>query len=332
MSAPTIVVTGASGMLGGAVATTLRDRGARVRAFQRRPAGLPGVEDVTGSLTAPEEVRRAVDGADAVVHLAAKVSISGPEHEYRAINIDGTRNVLDALRAGGGGSLVNVSSPSVAHLGRAIEGDGAAPADPTRARGPYSRTKAAAELLAMGADGEDGLAVTTVRPHIVWGPGDTQLVGRIVDRARRGRLPLLDEGMALIDTTYVTNAADAIVAALDRIEDVHGESFVITNGEPRTVRDIFGGWCDAAGVPRPSVRLPGSVARFAGRVVERVWEHRPGHDEPPMTEFLAEQMSTAHWFDQRRTRERLQWTPQVTLDEGNEHLAAWFREHPVAAG
>lgn len=329
MSAPTILVTGASGMLGGAVATVLRDRGATVRAFQRRPAGIDGVQDVTGSLTDSEDVRRAVTGVDAVIHLAAKVSISGPEHEYRAINIGGTRHVVDALRAQGGGALVNVSSPSVAHLGRAIVGADATPADPAMARGPYARTKAAAELLAMEADGTDGLQVTSVRPHVVWGPGDTQLVGRIVDRARRGRLPLLDHGMALIDTTYVDNAAEAIVAAADRIHAVHGESFVVSNGEPRTVRDVFAGWCEAAGVPAPTLRVPGAAARFAGRVIERVWEKRPGHDEPPMTEFLAEQMSTAHWFDQRRTRERLQWTPRVSLDEGNQRLAAWFREHPV---
>jgi nucleoside-diphosphate-sugar epimerase len=224
---------------------------------------------------------------------------------------------------------VNVSTPSAAHLGRAIVGLDATPADPARARGPYARTKAAAELLAMEADGADGISVTSVRPHIVWGPGDTQLVGRIVDRAASGRLPLLDEGMALIDTTYVTNAADAIVAAHDRIEDVHGQSFVISNGEPRTVRDVFAGWCEAAGVPAPTLRVPGGLARLAGRVIERVWEKRPGHDEPPMTEFLAEQMSTAHWFDQRRTRALLQWTPRVSMDEGNARLAAWFREHPV---
>lgn len=329
MSAPTILVTGASGMLGGAVATVLRDRGATVRAFQRRPAGIDGVEDITGSLTDAADVRRAVTGADAVIHLAAKVSISGPEHEYRAINIEGTRHVVDALRAQGGGALVNVSSPSVAHLGRAIVGADATPADPSMARGPYARTKAAAELLAMEADGTDGLQVTSVRPHVVWGPGDTQLVGRIVDRASRGRLPLLDDGMALIDTTYVDNAAEAIVAAADRIHEVHGESFVVSNGEPRTVREVFAGWCAAAGVPAPSLRVPGAAARFAGRLIERVWEKRPGHDEPPMTEFLAEQMSTAHWFDQRRTRERLQWTPRISLDEGNERLAEWFREHPV---
>ena len=328
MSAPTILVTGASGMLGGAVATALRDRGATVRAFQRRPAGLEGIEDVQGSLTEAEDVRRAVKGADAVIHLAAKVSISGPESEYRAINIGGTENVLDALRANGGGALVNISSPSVAHLGRAIVGLDATPADPSQARGPYARTKAAAELLAMEADGTDGLLITSVRPHVVWGPGDTQLVGRIVDRARTGRLPLLDEGMALIDTTYVTNAAEAIVAALDRIDEVHGESFVVTNGEPRTVRDVFAGFCDAAGVPRPRLHVPGALGRLAGRVVEKVWEVRPGSDEPPMTEFLAEQLSTAHWFDQRRTRERLKWTPSVTMDEGFERLAAWYRENP----
>ena len=199
MSAPTVLVTGASGMLGGAVASALRDRGATVRAFQRRPADIDGVQDVTGSLTDAGDVRRAVKGADAVIHLAAKVSISGPEHEYRAINIEGTRHVVDALRAQGGGALVNVSSPSVAHLGRAIVGADATAADPSTARGPYSRTKAAAELLAMAADGVDGLQVTSIRPHVVSASVTPSWWVASVDRARRGRLPLLDHGMALID-------------------------------------------------------------------------------------------------------------------------------------
>src|SRR5699024_12687589 len=163
------------------------------------------------------DVRRAVRGTDAVIHLAAKVSISGPEHEYRAINIDGTRHVVEAMAGQGGGDLVNVSSPSVAHLGRAIVGLDATPADPERARGPYARTKAAAELLAMAADGHEGMAVTSVRPHVVWGPGGTQLVGRIVARAAAGRLPLRDAGVALMDSTYVTNAEGAILEPWDRL-------------------------------------------------------------------------------------------------------------------
>ncbi|MFC0673912.1 NAD-dependent epimerase/dehydratase family protein [Brachybacterium hainanense] len=328
MSAQKVLVTGASGMLGRHIATSLRDRGDAVRVLQRRTAGIEGVEESLGSLTSADDVRRAVDGVDAVVHVAAKVSISGPEEEYRAVNIEGTRHVLQAMRDGGVERLVNISSPSVAHLGASIVGLDATPADPQRARGPYARTKAAAEQLAMAADASGQALVTSIRPHIVWGPGDTQLVGRIVDRAAQGRLPLLDEGMALIDTTYITNASDAILAALDRIEEVHGESFVVSNGEPRTVRDVIGGFCDAAGVPRPRLRVPGAVGRLAGRLVEKVWERRPGHDEPPMTEFLAEQLSTAHWFDQRRTRDRLGWTPAVSLEEGFARLADWYAEHP----
>ena len=189
VTVPVLTLLGGSeepGMLEG----TIPIPPAMARELAGRVAGIDGVEDVCGSLTEADDVRRAVAGADAVVHLAAKVSISGPESEYRAINIGGTENVLDALRANGGGILVNVSTPSAAHLGRAIVGLDATPADPERARGPYARTKAAAELLAMDADGNDGISVTSIRPHIVWGPGDTQLVGRIVDRAASGRLPV----------------------------------------------------------------------------------------------------------------------------------------------
>jgi nucleoside-diphosphate-sugar epimerase len=147
------------------------------------------------------------------------------------------------------------------------------------------------------------MRVLAVRPHLVWGPGDTQLVARIVDRAARGRLPLLGHGAALIDTVYRDNAADAIVAALDAADTAHGRAYVVTNGEPRPVAELLAG-----------------LARAAGGAVERVWAVRPGSDEPPMTRFLAEQLSTAHWFDQRATRLALGWTPAVSLDEGFERL------------
>ncbi len=216
-----------------------------------------------------------------------------------------------------------VSSPSVAHTGSSLVGAGAAPAEPARARGDYARTKAAAELLALAADAP-GFAVTAVRPHLVWGPGDTQLIGRIVDRARSGRLPVLDSGAALIDTLYVDNAASAMVAALEHAADdaVHGAAHVVTNGEPRPVADLLAGICAASGVPAPRLHVPAGVARVAGSLVEALWRVRPGQDEPPMTRFLAEQLSTAHWFDQRRTRQDLRWTPAVSIDEGLERLAA----------
>jgi len=319
-----VLVTGASGMLGRGVATALAARGEDVTTFQRRPAGVRGMREVLGSVDDPEAVATAAADQDAVVHLAAKVSFAGDLADFERVNVHGTRLLLDAARDAGTRRFVFVSSPSVAHTGASIVGEDAATATPEHARGHYARTKAAAELTALAAD-VPGFAVVAVRPHIVWGPGDTQLVQRVVDRAAAGRLPILDAGAALIDTTYVDNAVGAIVAALDRAEAAHGEAFVVTNGEPRPVAELIGGMCRAAGVTPPRWSVPGGLARAAGAVVERLWAVRPGADEPPMTRFLAEQLSTAHWFDLRRTREALQWEPTVGLDEGFARLAAYYR-------
>ncbi|MET0713946.1 MAG: NAD-dependent epimerase/dehydratase family protein, partial [Mycetocola sp.] len=318
-----VLVTGASGLLGRAVAAELLTAGHEVRCFQRRPSGVAGASDSLGSLTDPHAVTRAVSGQDAVVHLAAKVSLAGDPADFDRVNVGGTRNLLDAARAAGIARLVYVSSPSVAHAGTSIVGDDALPADPLRARGDYARTKAEAELLALAAD-SDSFRVVAVRPHLVWGPGDTQLVERVVERARQGRLPLLDNGAALIDTIYIDNAASAIAAALARVDSVHGNAYVLTNGEPRPVAELLAGICAAAGVKSPRWRVPASVARTAGSLIEAVWRLKPGVDEPPMTRFLAEQLSTAHWFDQRRTRVDLEWTPAVSLDEGFRRLAAHY--------
>ena len=294
-----------------------------VRTLQRRPSGVAGARDFLGSVTDADTVARAMDGVEGVVHLAAKVSLAGDPREFHAVNVDGTRTVLDAAERAGVSRFVFVSSPSVAHVGVALAGVGAEPASPEHARGEYARTKAEAELLALSRDAP-AMRVVAVRPHLVWGPGDAQLTERIIDRARAGRLPLLDGGTALIDSTYVDNAASAIVAALGRVEEAHGNAYVVTNGEPRAVADLLGGICLAAGVQPPRRSVPAGVARLAGSAIERIWAIAPGEDEPPMTRFLAEQLSTAHWFDQRETRRALDWAPTVSIDEGLRRLAAHY--------
>lgn len=330
-----VLVTGASGLLGRSVAEELTRSGREVRTFQRRPSGVTGAHDVLGSVTSRADIDRALagadgidgvgrtDGIDAIVHLAAKVSLAGDPAEFDAVNVEGTRSLIAAAIEAGIGRFVYVSSPSVAHAGASIVGEDAGPADPAAARGDYARTKAEAELLALAADSER-MRVVAIRPHLVWGPGDTQLIARIVARARAGRLPLLGHGAALIDTTYIDNAASAIAAAVERADDVHGNAYVVTNGEPRPVAELLAGICTAAGVRAPGWRVPAGLARTAGAAIEAVWRVRPGVDEPPMTRFLAEQLSTAHWFDQRRTRADLHWSPAVSLDEGLRRLAASY--------
>jgi 2-alkyl-3-oxoalkanoate reductase len=329
-----VLVTGATGMLGRGVALALADRGDQVTVLQRHPAGL-GLPEVLTDISDVDVVRAAVSNQDAVVHLAAKVNVIGPDAEYERVNVEGTRVIVHACMKAGVRRLVHVSSPAVAHSGSSLIGVGADPADPVAARGPYARSKAAAELIALGADG-DQLAVVAVRPHLVWGPGDTQLVARVVDRARRGRLPIIGSGAALVDTTYVVNAVEALLAALGRCTEARGQALVVTNGEPRPIGELLTAICRAAGVPEPTRRVPVSLARASGTLVQSLWtmtrSRRPGRhdDDPPLTRFLVEQMSTAHWFDQRHARQVLQWRPRVSLDEGFAELQRWYRHGGTA--
>lgn len=310
-------------MLGGSVASLLVQSGNTVRTFQRRPSGVLGAVDVAGELSDRAAVQRAVTGIDAVVHLAAKVSFTGDAADFHRVNVAGTAGLLETARRAGVQRFIHVSSPSVAHVGRSLVGVAAEPADPEHARGSYARTKAHAELLALEAD-DDRMPVAVIRPHIVWGPGDTQLVERVLNRAGSGRLPLLAGGTALVDTTYVDNAASAIAAALERLEYIHGVPLVVTNGEPRPIGELLARMCAAGGVPVPRRSVPGWLGRTAGSAVETLWRGSRADSEPPMTRFLAEQLSTAHWFDQRRTRSLLDWKPEVSLDEGFARLAQHY--------
>lgn len=327
-----VLVTGGSSLLGAGVAAALAGRGDEVAVLQRRPAPIAaelGLEQFLADLNDTPLVRAATAGRDTVVHLAARVGVAGTAEQFQVTNVDGTRSVLAACQRARVGQLVFISSPSVAHSGRALVGAPAGPADPHRAKGPYSRTKATAERDVLASD-RPGFATLAVRPHLVWGPGDTQLVGRIVARAQAGRLPLVGGGRALIDTTYLDNAVSAIVAAVDHCQPAHGRALVISNGEPRPVGEVLARICAAAGAPEPRRSVPSSAAWLAGAAAEAVWAARRRTDDPPMTRFLARQLATAHWFDLREARAALGWAPKVSLDEGFSRLADYYAAQPGA--
>lgn len=307
-------------MLGASIARALAERGDTVTVMQRSESRL-GLCEIRGDITDAASVAEAVRDQDAVVHLSARVGVVGSESDFERVNVQGTRRLLDAMEAHDVRRLVHMSSPSVAHAGHALIGVAAEPADPSTARGPYARSKAQAELLVLNSAVPE-LAV--LRPHLVWGPGDQQLVGRIVDRARRGRLALIGTGLALIDSTFTTNAVDATIAALDRADRLPREPLVVTNGEPRTVAELLARIATAAGLAPPRRHIPAAAARAGGAGAELIWARSRSESDPPMTRFLAEQLSTAHWFDQRRTRDLLDWTPRVSLDEGFAELHRWF--------
>jgi 2-alkyl-3-oxoalkanoate reductase len=311
-----VLVTGASGMLGRATAMALAARGDEVTVLQRGTAGLD-LREVRGDVADTEVVGAAMRGQDAVVHLAARVGVVGTAAEFEHANVTGTdhgaRTAAPRPVSAGSSTSPPPRSPTPASRWwvrvRARR--------PDHAIGHYARTKAAPSSSRWPP--ADDLAVVAIRPHLVWGPGDTQLIGRIVARARAGRLALVDDGAALIDTTYVDNAVDALVAALDRAEDdararprVRG-----LQRQPRTVAELVTRICRAAGLPHRTGRCRCRVAWAGGAVAERVWARLERTDDPPMTSFLAEQLATAHWFDQRETRRRSAGTPRVGLEEAS---------------
>jgi nucleoside-diphosphate-sugar epimerase len=321
-----VLVTGGSSLIGAGVAAALLARGDDVVVQQRSRCETLDVRQQLGDIRDLAVVMAAAEGCDAIVHLAAKVGVVGDWEEYRSINVDGTRNVLSAAQRLGIGRVVHVSSPSVAHGGEPIVGATAEPPVLGRRHAWYPESKAMAEIEAVRTASDD-LGVVAIRPHLVWGPGDTQLVGRIVQRAAAGRLALVGGGRALVDTTYIDNAVDALVAALDAVEPgarCSGRAYVVSNGEPRMIRELVEGICRAADVPFEPRSVSLGVGRAVGSIVEWVWPLLRRADEPPLTQFLAEQLGTAHWFDPRPARDELGWAPRVSIDDGLERLAVWY--------
>jgi len=323
------LVTGGGGFLGGAVVDALLARGDEVVSIARGdyPAlAARGVSVRRADLADPAAgavLHDAARGCDVVFHVAAKAGIWGPAADYRRSNVDVTAAVLAACRRVGVRRLVFTSTPSVVHAGGDLSGGDESLPYATHGTA-YPRTKAVAERLVLAADGAE-LATVALRPHLVWGPGDTQLVPRILARARAGRLRFPGDGRALIDSTYVADAAAAHLAAADRLAPgaaCAGRAYFVTQGEPRAVMDLVNGILGAAGLPPETRTVPLPVAVAAGAVAEALWWALRRSDDPPMTRFLARQLATEHWFDTSAARRDLGWAPARTLDDGLDLLAA----------
>jgi 2-alkyl-3-oxoalkanoate reductase len=326
-----VLVTGGGGFLGQALCRALVARGDTVTAFQRHAypeLDALGVRQVLGDLADANAVREACARQDAVLHNAAKAGAWGSEESYRLANVVGTRNVIDACRAAGVPKLVYTSTPSVTHSGRTPVQGGNERDTPygTHFKAPYPATKLVAEKSVLAANAADLLTVA-LRPRLIWGPHDTQLLPRLVERARAGRLRFIDGGLNRMDTTYIDNAAQAHLDALERLRPgaaCAGKAYFISNGEPRELREIVNDLLHAAGLPPVEKSVPYAVAYAAGAVLESAWRAFDLKGEPPMTRFLAEQLSTPHWYDISAAARDLGYRPRVSTADGLRRTAAWW--------
>jgi nucleoside-diphosphate-sugar epimerase len=328
-----VLVTGGSGFLGGAIVRKLLARGDHVRSFARSDAptlASLGVEVMRGDLADGDAVHRAVSGCDLVQHVAAKAGYWGAREAYERTNVLGTQNVIAACRAAKIDRLVYTSTPSVIYNGADIAGADESLSYPAHYEAVYPETKARAEQLVLAAN-DDSLATVALRPHLIWGPGDNQLVPRLVERAHAGTLLKIGARPCLVDTVYVDNAAEAQVLAGDRLKPgspIAGRAFFISNDEPMPCSELIDRVIDAAGLPAVQRTLPVALARILATCAETLHRLLPRNGEPQLTHFLVSQLSTAHWFDISAARKELGYDPEVSIDEGMRRLAEWLRKSP----
>ncbi|KAF1700572.1 2-alkyl-3-oxoalkanoate reductase [Pseudoxanthomonas suwonensis] len=328
-----VLVTGGGGFLGQALCRALLARGYEVHSFQRSHSPALEAMDVAqhrGDLADAAAVAQAVAGMDAVLHNAAKAGAWGSYDSYYQANVVGTRNVIAACRANRVQRLVYTSTPSVTHRAtHPVEGLGAHEVPYGEDfQAPYAATKAIAEQEALAANGPE-LAVVALRPRLIWGPGDPQILPRLVERAHAGRLRLVGDGSNKVDTTYIDNAAQAHLDALDHLAPgaaCAGKAYFISNGEPLPIREVLNRLLQAAGAPPVTRSIPFRTAYRIGAVCERLWPLLRLRGEPPMTRFLAEQLATAHWYSMEPARRDLGYVPKVGFDEGIIRLKASWQD------
>jgi 2-alkyl-3-oxoalkanoate reductase len=332
----TALVTGAAGFLGRHIVQQLLARGVMVTAFCRTLPPKPetlfgsnttGLNIATGDIRDATAVEAAARGADTIFHTAAIAGVWGPWRRYKRNNVDGTQNVIAACRQHGVSKLVYTSSPSVVFT--TTDQSGVDESIPYTARWlcHYPRSKAMAEQAVLAANGENGLYTCALRPHLLFGPGDRQLLPRLLERARSGRLRRVGNGKNLIDIVYIENAAAAHIQAADTLKEgspVCGRAYFISQGEPVQCWQWVDDLLALASLPPVRSSMSFSAAWRSGIALETVYRLLRIQTEPPMTRFLAAQLGREHWFDISAARRDFGYQPQVSTAEGMRRLKDWL--------
>lgn len=325
------LVTGGGGFLGKAIVKLLLSKGYSVRSFSRGAypeLGKAGVECLQGGLADPAALARACQGVEIVFHAAAKAGIWGPYKEFYETNVSGTQNLLAAAKAAGVSKFVFTSSPSVIFPGGDVEGwDEKAPY-PASFDSAYAETKALAEQLVLAAN-SPVFATVALRPHLIWGPGHDQLVSTLVTHAKSVSLKRIGDFNKLIDTTYIDNAALAHLCAAEKLSPgspCAGRAYFISQGDPRPNWDIINLILGAAGTGPVTRKMPYPLARASAAFMETAWKLARVKTEPPLTSFVLQQLTSAHWFDISAARRDLGYKPEVTIEQGIQKLREWFKK------
>lgn len=311
-SAMRVLVLGASGFVGGAIARAALARGDEVVGLVREGAKVPhGVIASTGSVLDPNAIARAAEGADLLVHAVGTMDVTLPSEVYRWLYVATAENAIAAARHANVHRMVLVSSSDVTlseqdrvHWDEKRELSG----DPLGARAQAIRL---AEEITL-ASSDETLETVALRPGWVWGAGDRSRLPSLIREARATGLRMFGDGRSLLSTTHVDLVADAVLAAA-RFPGAAGQAYYLTDTELLELRELFGALSEHLGLPRPVGGMPGALASLLSRTVGGV-----------PREVLTERRYSTH-FNAEKARTELGVEATMTLELGMKALADWVK-------
>jgi len=325
-----VLVTGGGGFLGKAISERLIKNGDTVRVLGRRDypdLRLKGVEIVKADIANLSAVMEAVDSVDAVYHVASLTSIWGKKESFYNTNVIGTENVINACKKHGVKKLIYTSSPSVVYNAtNQVNIDETTPY-PQKFLAYYPETKAIAEQKVLEANGHDSLLTVALRPHLIWGPGDTNLIPRLIKRAKRGKVRIVGNGKNMIDITFIDNCVDAHLLACEKLQagsPVAGSAYFITQDEPVNCWGWINSLLEGFKIAPVSERVSYKSAYRAGAILELIYKLFDISSEPRMTRFLAAQLASSHTYNIDKAKKELGYKPAISTQEGMQEL---FRSH-----
>ena len=322
-----VLLTGGSGFLGSYVAEQLAAEGHSVRALVRPRSDkrvlekLPGVEFAAGAIEDRSSLTSAVEGVDAVVHVAGIVKARKPA-DFFAVNAQGTRNLLDAVLARGGlRRFVYVSS--LAAVGPSLDGTPVADDAEPRPVTHYGRSKLEAERMVLAAGGQ--LPVTVIRPPVIYGPRDRETLAFFTS-VRNGVLPMTGDGLNTLSVIYVADCAAAIVRAVTAADAPSGRTYFVEDGAVYVWREALAD-IEAALGRRAFVRvgMPLGVVRVAAAATQ-LWGALTNTAQM-LTLDKVNELTQPHWVcSGEGARRDLGWTAKVQWQQGVQESVKWYRE------
>ncbi len=329
-----VLVTGGGGFLGFAIVEHLIKAGYEVVSYSRshyKALTDLGVIHYQGDLSDDQTLLKALNGCEAVFHVASKVGMWGSYSSFYEANVTGTKNVLKACAQRNIRHLIFTSSPSVVYEGETQGADESLPY-PSKYYAYYPETKAMAEQAVLQANGPT-LTTCALRPHLVWGPKDPHFIPRIFERRRKNKLRLLGSGDYLVDTVYIDNAAIAHLQAFEAMlrdpQSVGGKAYFISQDEPITIRDFINRLLDTGDLPPVDRSIQPKIALWVGWCLQTTYRLLKIQSEPLLTPFIAKQLSSSHWYDISAAKRDFGYQPTVSIDEGMNRLKAWVKTNTI---